>query len=73
MQEEKNSFVREVAEKKYEHGFTTDVYTEIIDKGLNEDIIRIISAKKNEPDWMLDIRKKLGGRAASIRTLFSGN
>lgn len=58
MQEEKNSFVREVAEKKYEHGFTTDVYTEIIDKGLNEDIIRIISAKKNEPDWMLEFRLK---------------
>ncbi len=56
--EEKNSFVREVAEKKYEHGFTTDVYTEIIDKGLNEDIIRIISAKKNEPDWMLEFRLK---------------
>ncbi len=58
MQEEKNSFVREVAEKKYEHGFTTDVYTEIIDKGLNEDIIRIISSKKNEPDWMLEFRLK---------------
>ena len=58
MQEEKNSFVREVAEKKYEHGFTTDVYTEIIDKGLNEDIIRLISAKKHEPDWMLDFRLK---------------
>ena len=58
MQEEKNSFVREVAEKKYEHGFTTDVYTEIIDKGLNEDIIRIISAKKNEPEWMLEFRLK---------------
>ncbi len=56
--EEKNSFVREVAEKKYEHGFTTDVYTEIIDKGLNEDIIRIISAKKNEPEWMLEFRLK---------------
>ena len=56
--EEKNSFVREVAEKKYEHGFTTDVYTEIIDKGLNEDIIRIISSKKNEPDWMLEFRLK---------------
>ncbi|MCQ2244902.1 MAG: Fe-S cluster assembly protein SufB [Bacteroidaceae bacterium] len=58
MQDEKNSFVREVAEKKYEHGFTTDVYTEIIDKGLNEDIIRIISSKKNEPDWMLEFRLK---------------
>lgn len=58
MSEEKNSFVREVAEKKYEHGFVTDVYTEVIDKGLNEDIIRLISQKKNEPDWMLEFRLK---------------
>ena len=43
---EQNEFVREVAEKKYEFGFTTDVQTEIIDKGLNEDVIRTISAKK---------------------------
>ncbi len=56
--EEKNSFVREVAEKKYEYGFTTDVQTEIIDKGLNEDVVRLISAKKGEPDWLLDFRLK---------------
>lgn len=53
---EQNEFVREVAEKKYEFGFTTDVQTEIIDKGLNEDVIRTISAKKGEPDWLLEFR-----------------
>ena len=53
---EKNKFVRDVAEKKYEFGFTTDVQTEIIDKGLNEDVIRIISQKKGEPDWFLQFR-----------------
>ncbi len=53
---EQNEFVREVAEKKYEFGFTTDVQTEIIDKGLNEDVIRIISAKKGEPEWLLEFR-----------------
>ncbi|MBR6197575.1 MAG: Fe-S cluster assembly protein SufB [Bacteroidaceae bacterium] len=53
---EQNQFVREVAEKKYEFGFTTDVQTEIIDKGLNEDVIRTISAKKGEPDWLLEFR-----------------
>ena len=41
-----NEFVRQVAEQKYEFGFTTDVHTDIIEAGLNEDVIRLISAKK---------------------------
>lgn len=53
-----NEFVRQVAEQKYEFGFTTDVHTEIIDKGLNEDVVRLISAKKQEPEWMLEFRLK---------------
>ena len=55
-QQDQNDFVRSVAEKKYEFGFTTDVQTEIIDKGLNEEVIRLISAKKNEPQWLLQFR-----------------
>ena len=51
-----NSFVREVAEKKYEYGFTTDVETDIIEKGLSEDVVRLISQKKGEPDWLLEFR-----------------
>ena len=58
MSEQKNEFVRQVAEQKYEFGFTTDVHTEIIEKGLNEDIVRLISAKKGEPEWMLEFRLK---------------
>ena len=54
----KNEFVRQVAEQKYEFGFTTDVHTEIIEKGLNEDVVRLISAKKGEPEWMLEFRLK---------------
>ena len=42
--------------KDYKYGFTTDIETDIIDKGLNEDVIRIISAKKNEPEFMLNFR-----------------
>ena len=53
-----NDFVKQVAEQKYEFGFTTDVHTEIIEKGLNEDVVRLISAKKGEPEWMLDFRLK---------------
>ena len=56
--EEKNQFVREVADKKYEYGFTTDIQTEIIECGLNEDVVRLISAKKEEPEWLLEYRLK---------------
>ena len=54
--EDKNSYVRQVAAKKYAYGFTTDVHTDIIDKGLSEDVVRLISQKKGEPDWLLDFR-----------------
>ena len=53
---EQNQLVRSITEKKYEYGFTTKVDTEIIPKGLNEDVIRLISQKKEEPDWMLQFR-----------------
>ena len=55
---EKNEFVKQVAEQKYEFGFTTDVHTEIIPVGLTEDVVRLISAKKGEPDWMQEFRLK---------------
>ena len=53
-----NEYVRKVAEQKYEFGFTTDVHTEIIEKGLSDDVVRLISQKKGEPAWMLDFRLK---------------
>lgn len=52
----KNEFVKQVAEQKYEFGFTTDVHTDVIENGLNEDIVRLISKKKGEPKWMLEFR-----------------
>jgi len=58
MPEEKNAFVRKVAEQKYAFGFTTDVQTEVIPTGLSEDVVRLISRKKEEPEWMLDFRLK---------------
>ena len=57
-EETDNELVRSIAEKKYEFGFTTDIKTEIIEKGLNEDVVRLISAKKNEPEWLLEFRLK---------------
>jgi len=58
MSDEKNKVVRDVAEKKYAYGFSTDIETEIIPVGLNEDVIRLISRKKEEPEWLLDFRLK---------------
>ena len=56
MPESSNDIVRKIAQQKYAYGFSTDVETEVIPKGLNEDVIRFISAKKGEPQWLLDFR-----------------
>ena len=48
----------EIAQSEYKYGFTTNIDTEIIPAGLNEDIIRLISSKKNEPEWLLNFRLK---------------
>jgi len=53
-----SSEVREFATKEYQYGFVTDLDTDVIPKGLSEDIVRMISKKKNEPDWMLEWRLK---------------
>ena len=53
-----NEFINQIAEQEYKYGFTTDVETDTIPRGLNEDIIRTISAKKNEPEWLLNFRLK---------------
>lgn len=54
----KNNFVNDVADSDYKYGFVTEVETEVIPKGLNEDIVRLISEKKGEPDWLLEYRLK---------------
>ena len=48
----------EDATGSYKYGFVTDIETEKAPKGLNEDVIRFISAKKDEPEWMLEWRLK---------------
>ena len=47
---------RDIINKDYQYGFTTDVETEIIPKGLSEDVVRLISKKKGEPEWLLRFR-----------------
>jgi len=50
--------IEELANREYKYGFVTDVEQEEIPRGLTEDIVRLISAKKNEPEWLLDWRLK---------------
>ena len=50
--------IEELSNQEYKHGFVTDVEADTIPKGLNEDVIRLISAKKEEPEWLLDWRLK---------------
>ncbi|HEY7425444.1 MAG TPA: Fe-S cluster assembly protein SufB [Gemmataceae bacterium] len=52
------STIQELANREYQHGFVTEIETEMVPRGLNEDIIRLISAKKHEPDWLLQWRLK---------------
>ena len=52
----KNNILKKLANKAYEFGFVSKIKTEIIESGLNEDIIRLISNKKNEPEWLLEFR-----------------
>ena len=53
-----NAEFREAIAKDYEWGFSSDIEQEFAPKGLSEDTVRFISAKKNEPEWMLDWRLK---------------
>jgi Fe-S cluster assembly protein SufB len=50
--------VRAVTEQKYKYGFFTDIESDTAPKGLSEDIVRFISARKNEPEWLLEWRLK---------------
>ena len=50
--------IKDITEQEYKYGFTTDVETDIVPAGLNEDIVRLISAKKHEPEWLLEFRLK---------------
>ena len=51
-----NETLERLARSDYEWGFTTDVEQDVIEPGLSEDVIRTISAKKGEPDWLLEWR-----------------
>lgn len=55
---EQNEVLEEHINSEYKWGFTTDIETDTFAKGLNEDVVRALSKKKNEPEWMLEFRLK---------------
>jgi Fe-S cluster assembly protein SufB len=56
--EDDNNIIQEVTSGEYKYGFYSDIDTEKIPKGLSEDVVRLISFKKNEPEWLLEFRLK---------------
>ncbi|MBK7267969.1 MAG: Fe-S cluster assembly protein SufB [Flavobacteriales bacterium] len=56
MAQDTDDILKEVTEKEYAYGFITNIESDKAAKGLSEDIVRFISAKKNEPEWMLEWR-----------------
>ena len=51
-----SAMLETLVNQPYKHGFVTPIEADVIPKGLNEDVIRLISKKKNEPEWMLEFR-----------------
>jgi Fe-S cluster assembly protein SufB len=58
MEKGQDKIINDVTSGEYKYGFYSDIETESIPKGLNEDIVRLISKKKNEPEWLLEFRLK---------------
>ncbi len=58
MSQETNTTIESLATKEYKYGFETEIEYESFPKGLNEDIVRLISERKNEPQWMVEWRLK---------------
>ena len=54
--QDSNQILNEVTKEDYKYGFVTHIDTDVIHRGLDEETIRIISAKKQEPQWLLDFR-----------------
>jgi len=58
MQNKNDEIINKVTQSDYEFGFVTDIENDAIKKGLSEDVVRLISKKKNEPEWLLEFRLK---------------
>lgn len=54
--EDNNKIIEDIASQEYKYGFTTDIQTDTLPRGLNERIVRSISRIKGEPEWMTEYR-----------------
>ena len=68
-----SSGIEALVNREYAYGFVTDIETDTVPAGLNEDIIRLISAKKNEPEFMLEWRLKAYRRWLTMKEPHWGN
>ena len=68
MSTQQNKEINEFLDKNYEFGFTTEIESETIPPGINEDVIRIISSKKNEPEFLLNWRLKAFAYWKTLKT-----
>lgn len=50
--------INDITENEYKYGFVSDIEIEEFPRGINEDVVRLISKRKNEPEWMLEFRLK---------------
>jgi Fe-S cluster assembly protein SufB len=53
-----SAVIQNLVNQPYKHGFVTDIESDVVAKGLSEDVIRLISSKKGEPEWLLEFRLK---------------
>ena len=58
MAEKDKELIEDIEKQEYKYGFTSDIETETIPRGLNEEVVRLISTKKGEPEWMTEFRLK---------------
>ncbi len=58
MEKDQDKILNDITQSEYKYGFVSDVETEYIEKGLSEDVVRLISSKKNEPEFLLEYRLK---------------
>ena len=68
MEKQKNKEINEFLQKGYEYGFETDIESETLPPGINEDVIKIISAKKEEPEFLLNWRLKAFAHWKTLKT-----
>ena len=56
MAENERDILEDIRDQEYKYGFTSDIETELLGKGLSEEVVREISARKGEPEWMTERR-----------------